>query len=772
MTGAGYVGLDLHRAARICSAGAGGQILLSQTARDLAEDGLPDGVGLRDLGEHRLKDLARPQRLFQLVATDLPADFSPLKSLDTFPNNLPIQLTSFVGREREKAEVKSLLSTTRLVTLTGTGGAGKTRLALQAAAEMLDEVKDGVWLVELAPLSEPVLVPRTVTAALGLPEPAGRPVIETLADYLRPRSVLLLLDNCEHLLTACAHLGATLLRACPRLQILATSREALDIEGETRYRVPSLSLPPAAALSLERLNEFESVRLFIERAAAALPSFVVTPQNAEAVAAVCQQLDGIPLAIELAAARVKVLSVPQIAERLGDRFRLLTGGSRTGLPQHQTLRAAMDWSYELLSEQERILFRRLSVFAGGWTLEAAESVCAGDSVEAPEILDLLAQVADKSLVMVETQGALAWYRLLETVRQYARDRLTEAGEAPAVRMRHRDWYLDLAERAERELRGPGQGVWLERLEREHDNLRAALEWSMAEHDGAHAGLRLAGALHWFWFVHGHWSEGRRWLDAALTRSTDAPASALLKALQGIAFLAYRQGHYRRATAVEEQGLAMSRQLGDRGSSALFLITSGLVALRQGDYGRATAQIEESLALSRQLEDKWLTSLALGNLGAVARHQHDYQQAEALYEQSLALSREIGDKRRIAYSLRNLGIVALHRGDDARARAFFIESLSLVKEFWDPYITEGCVEGLAALSGARGHHTRAARLLGASEALCETFGLRRAPPDQADHDRHVASARAALRDAAFTTAWAEGHAMTLEEVTKYAIAGDA
>ncbi len=772
VTEAGYVGMDVHRAARISAAAHGGQILLSDTTHALVVKDLPAGVSLRDLGQHRLKDLAHPHRLFQVLAADLPAEFPPIRSVYFLPNNLPRQLTSFVGREKEIAEIKRLLSTAALVTLTGSGGAGKTRLALQVAAEVMEHYPDGVWLAELAPISDPALVPKTVATSVGVPEQPLREMTDTLIDALRPKATLLVLDNCEHLMGACADLAAALLRACPQVRVLATSRERLGVTGETVWRIPSLSLPDARhPLPVEQLVLYEAVRLFVDRAAATTPQFALTSDNAPALAQVCQRLDGIPLAIELAAARAKVLSVRQIAERLGDRFRLLIGGSRTTLPRHQTLRAAMDWSYDLLSEQERILLRRLSIFAGGWTLEAAETVCVGDTVETPMVLDLLTQLVDKSLVMVETQSGVAWYRFLDTVRQYGRDRLTEAGETAGVRIRHRAWYLDLAERAEPELRGPGQSEWLEQLEREHDNLRAALESSVAEHDAAPVGLRLAGALYWFWFVHGHWSEGRRWLESVLARGGDVPAPALLKTLQGIAFLAYRQGDYKRAMAAQEQGLAASRDLGDRRSSALLLITAGLVALHQGDYGRANAQIEESLVLSRQLEDTWLISLGLGNLGAVARHQHDYPQAEALYEQSLAFSREVGDKRRIAYALRNLGIVALHRSDYERAQAFFMESLSLVKEFWDPYITEGCVNGLAALSAARGDHARAARLLGASAALCETFGLRRAPPDQADHERQVASTRSALGEIAFAAAWTEGRAMTLAESIDYATTGD-
>jgi len=465
----GYVGLDVHRAARIGSAGWGGQILLSQATHDAVTDNLPPGVSLRDLGEHRFKDLQRREQIFQLLHPDLPADFPPLRSLDALPNNLPRQLTSFIGREREMAEVKRLLTTTRLLTLTGSGGCGKTRLALQVAADLVEEFANGVWLVELAALTDPALVPQAVASALGVREEPGRPLLATLSDYLKAKRLLLLLDNCEHLVAACAYLAEALLRACPHLRILATSREALNIAGETVWRVPSLSLPDLLHLpSVEHLTQYEAVRLFIERALISRPDFVLTSQGAPSVAQVCHRLDGIPLAIELAAARVKVLSVEQIAARLDNRFRLLTSGSRTALPRQKTLRAAIDWSYDLLSETERMVLRRLSVFAGGWTLEAAEAICVGEGIEWHEVLDPLMQLVDKSLVMMEEQGGTVRYRLLETVRQYGRDKLPASGEADVVRGRHRDWYLALAERAEPELLGSNQAVWLERLETEHD----------------------------------------------------------------------------------------------------------------------------------------------------------------------------------------------------------------------------------------------------------------------------------------------------------------
>ena len=508
--GTGYVGIDVHRAARIAAAGHGGQILVSDVTHSLVARDLPEGVSLRDLGEHRFKDLIHTHHLFQVMATDLLADFPPIRSLDVLPNNLPRQLTSFIGREKEIAEVKRLFSTAYLVTLTGSGGAGKTRLALQVVADMVEGYPDGVWLAALAPIADPALVPKTVATAVGVPEQPGRDMTDTLLDALRPKALLLVLDNCEHLLAACRDLAAALLRTCPHLRILATSREGLGMPGETLWRVPSLSVPEDIRHPLppEELVLYDAVRLFVDRAVAITPSFAVTYETAPAVARVCQRLDGIPLAIELAAARVKVLAVEQIAARLDDRFRLLTGGSQLVLPRHQTLRGAIDWSYNLLLESERVLLRRLSVFAGGWTLEAAESVCAGGSVEAAAILDLLTSLVDKSLVLAETKRGEARYRLLETVRQYGNDRLQEAAELTDLQRWHFDWYLGLAERAEPELGGPHEDVWGERLEEEHANLRSALEWGMTQDVNGEPVLRLAGALGYFWNRRAHVSEGR------------------------------------------------------------------------------------------------------------------------------------------------------------------------------------------------------------------------------------------------------------------------
>ncbi len=768
----GYVGLDVHRAARICSAGHGGQILLSHAVEVLAARDLPPGVSLRDLGAHRLKDLRESERLFQVVHPDLRADFPFLKSLDARPNNLPIQLTSFIGREREIAEVKRLLDAARLVTLTGSGGAGKTRLALQVAADVVEGHQDGMWLAELAPIADPALVPKIVASALSIPEQPNRSMIETLIDALRPKTLLIILDNCEHLLAACADLAAALLRACSQVRILATSREGLGVPGETIWRVPSLSLPDIRHLPAYRdLVLYEAVRLFVDRATATAPAFTVTSENSPTIARVCHQLDGIPLAIELAASRVKVLAVEQIAARLDDRFRLLTGGSRTALPRHQTLRAAMDWSYDLLAPKERSVLRRLSVFAGGWSLEAAEAVCAGKRIKEAEVLDILTQLVDKSLVNADTLGGEVRYRMPETIRQYAQDRLAASGEAAEVRTRHRTWFLDLAERAEERMRGPEDTMWLNRLEVEHDNLRAALGRGGTEENDAETRVRLAAALRQFWDYHTHWGEGRKWLETAIAGSRDRKSTVRVRALYGEGRLAWRQGDDGRAMALHEESLALARELRDPNGIAMALMGRGLVTTWQGDLDTATALYEESLEISRKLEDKWLIALALAQMGWVARRKGDYANAVALCEESLAIFRTQGPKRWVAYALRATSHAVRLQGDLERAVGLYRESLALFGETGDKWVATECIEGLALIASAQGLSERAARLFGVAEAARETFGITMPRPERGDQEHFEKTAREGLGDEAFSAAWAEGRAMTLEQAIEYALKDD-
>jgi len=685
-------------------------------------------------------------------------------------HNLPAQLTSFVGREREKAEIKRLLSASRLVTLTGAGGAGKSRLAIEAAREMVDPSPDGVWLAELGPLSDPALVPRVVAAAAGLRDESERPPLEALAMHLRGKRLLLVLDNCEHLVETCARIVDLLLRSCPYLRVLATSREPLGIAGETTLRVPPLSVPaPGESPAPDRLYDYEAPLLFVQRAAAVSPDFAVTPRTAPALAEVCRRLDGIPLAIELAAARVKGLTVGQIAARLDDRFRLLTGGNRAALPRQQTLRATMDWSYHLLSDPERVLLRRLSVFAGGFSLEAAEEVGAGGGIESPRILETLLLLVDKSLIIADDRGDEARYRLLETVRQYGRERLGEAGETTKALRRHRDWYLRLVERADARLRGPEQASWLARLALEHDNLRAALKWGLADEGGAEAGLRLAAGLWWFHFVHGHWSEARTALNATLARAQEAPRNVVANALHVAAFFALRQGDLTRAWELAERGLALCRELDDRESSVWLLTWRGLVALRRGQYEEAERFFEEGVAVARDLQNPWFLGLVQAQLAILLRSRGECRRAVALHTECLALAKEAGDPLMIAYQLRNLGVDSLANREYNLAAEHYVHALRLCHEIGERWISEGCLEGLAAVASARGDYRRAARLFGAGEVFRALTGDSRSLVGDNSYNHHLAMTRSVLGEKDFGTVWAAGQAMTFDEAIEFALA---
>ena len=728
------------------------------------------------------------------------------------PGNLPAELYSFVGRERELAAVAGLLATARLLTLTGPGGVGKTRLALQAAAAVRARFPDGVWLVELAPLADAALVPQAVAAAVGVREAQGRPLRATLSDALRPQRLLLVLDNCEHLLAACARLADALLRACPAVRVLATSREALGIAGEVPYRVPSLALPdpdrppPAAALL-----HAPAVRLFVARARAAAPGFRLTDRNAAAVAQVCVRLDGIPLALELAAARMPVLSVERLLDRQEDRFRLLTGGARTALPRQQTLRAAVDWSYALLTAPERRLFAHLAVFAGGFTLEAAEAVGADAGFAAGEVLDLLTRLVDQSLVDVladESPDGTARHRLLETLRQYAEERLAATGEAAAARRRHAAYYLALAERAAPELEGPRQRAWLDRLEAEEDNLRQALRWSQAEGGSAAAGLRLGGALRVFWQLRGHLAEGRRWLAAVLAapreRASDRPRAA---ALFAAGMLAYLQGDHAAAHAALEQSLALCRELDDPAGGARALSFLAAVALRRSEPGaRALAEeavacaraagaphplamalfylgtaagrsapdaarthLAESLARFRAVGDGFWCSAALSAQAGRLRAAGDDAAARVTYEEALAIRRRLGERRGEAALLYNLAVLDQRAGDRPGARTKLTAALGRFQAVGDRHGAAWCLAGLAALAEAAGHPEQAARLLGAAEPHLMAEALPLHPPDAADRAGTLSRVRRRLGEPAFAAAWAAGQAMSLEQAVAAALA---
>jgi len=686
------------------------------------------------------------------------------------PNNLPIPLTSFVGRTREVAEVKRLLTSTRLLTLTGSGGCGKTRLALQVAAELLPDYAEGVWVADLAALSDPALVPHTVAAALAVSEQPGRPLTDALIDTLRPKSLLLLLDNCEHLLGACGQLADALLRRCPNLRILATSRERLGIDGELAYRVPSLSVPhPERLPSLEELTRFEAVSLFLERASFAHPEFRVTSRNLPAVVQVCRRLDGIPLAIELAAARVKALTAEQIAVRLDDRFGLLTDGSREAPPRHRTLLATMDWSYALLSTKEQALLRRLSVFAGTCTLEAVEAMCVGDGLESSEILNVLTQLLDKSLVQMEDREGEARYRLLETVRAYGRARLEEAGETDSSRQRHRNWYLALAERAAPELRGPNQIAWLERLEEDHANFRAALNWTRRHGGGDAAGLRLATALYEFWEIHGHFVEARTWLEDMLRLDQNAPPALRVRALNLTGHLAYTQGDPHRVLVLCEEARALAKATGDDSGYARALHYLGHAAEGIGDHRQGVELLRQSANIHRVAGSRLELARALHCLANALRFQGDFGKAAPLFEEALAIFQACADKRAIATTLHNLGYLALSQGDEGRAPRLFREGLALARELGDRRVLN-CLAGLAAVSAAA-RPQWATSLFGAVGALMAAAAVQLEPANRPIYDQQVAVTKRRLGERAFNAACAKGTAMTLEQAIAYALADE-
>jgi predicted ATPase/class 3 adenylate cyclase len=798
----GYVGLDVHRAARIGAAGHGGQVLVSRTTHDLIAGDPPDGISLRDLGEHRLKDMPGPEHLFQVVAAELTESFPALRVAPIATTELPRQLTTFVGRVAELESAREMLLAGRMLTLTGPGGVGKTRLAVELGGRLVDEHDGGVSFVELANLTDPGFVLNAIASALHLAEEPGRPLDETIVEHLHSRSLLLVLDNCEHVLAAAAQTAHLLLQATPNVRILATGREALAVPGEQVFPVPSLSLPALDTDDAGQVAESEAVRLFEDRARAGSPAFRVTEQNASTIAAICRQLDGIPLAIELAAARVRALPVDEIRARLSDRFRLLTGSGRVTVPRHQTLRATMDWSFDLLADEERALLRRLSVFVSGTTIEAAEAVCAGDLLDGPDVLELIGRLIDKSLVMVDVEGLAARYQLLETVRQYARERLIEAGEAAATMRRHRDWYVRVAETATQQLyRGQESPSDLARLDREHDDLRAALRWSLDEPGEEAAGLMLGSVLWRFWEIRGHISEGRAWLERIVTSSEGSESRQLADALAGLGVLTSMQGDYAAAAVFLEEALDLQRKRGDRQSIAHSLNNLANAVVLQGDYERALqlyrqshdvaaemgdfgarsfglmnladvearlgdhesarGHFEASLAAFRQSGDRWGEAFALDSFGTIALRSGDAVEARRLHEEALAISRDLQDYRSVARTLARLADVAMHLGNAPKAVEFLRLGLTLRRSLGDFSGIASVAEQLAwAVRPVDAH--AAARLLGTADALRDQIRAPLPPDLRGDHERIEQELRTELGAEVFERERGSGRSMTPED----------
>jgi predicted ATPase/class 3 adenylate cyclase len=772
-------GDGVNVAARLQALAEPGEIYVSASVREQIGEKLP--IAFVDRGEHNVKNIDRPVHVYRFekhrespgAVAESPKKTSQeagpddqvryQKVLALRRNNLPAQLTSFVGRSDIIAVITRQLIAKRLVTLTGVGGSGKTRLALMVAEQMVSRYKDGVWLVELAGLSDASLIPQAVVSALGISEQPGLSVTASVSEYLRAKSLLLVMDNCEHVLAACSELVDKILATCPSVSILATTRESLGITGEVIIRVPPLTMPETdSAVSQQALMEFEAPRLFLDRAFNVQPEFQVTNANAPEIASICRRLDGLPLAIELAAARVKVLSVSQICSRLDDQFRLLTGRSRAALGRHQTLIAVIDWSFKLLSDAERALLRRLSVFAGGWTLESAETICSCAEVEKSEVLDLIEHLVDKSLVIAQTQADEARYHLLETVRQYGQAKLVEVEEARETRDLHLEYFTALAERAEPFLQGAQSVIWSQRLEAENDNIRAALQWSLSG-GNSQIGLALAGALTYFWRSRGYVSEGSRWFEQLLSRTPEGSYFSRAKAYFGAGWLAWWKGADAKATELTEEALQTFRQLDDKWWIARSLQEIGFHSFARKEYARIELVTKEALALGRQLADKRVIGASLVQLAFLSEQVGDDTRAAQLFQECIAVRRQAGHKFGIANALRGLGRVSLRQGDHAGAAVCYMESLSLALEDGDFSIAAPSLEGLATLAITLGELARAARTIGAAEKLRAVIGVPPLAWERESYERSVETLSKGLSDEEFRSLRAEGGTMKIDQV---------
>jgi len=784
-----FYGPALNRAARVMSAAHGGQTLVTQAVAERVIERLPLATTLLDLGTVRLRDLASPERVYQLQHPSLRAQFPPLRSLEATPNNLVQQLNSFVGRERELAEVRALLSKTRLLTLLGMGGIGKSRLSVQLGAELMDEYPDGVWLAELAPLADPLLVPQALATVLGVKEEPGGNVTDALLRHARDKTLLVILDNCEHVVHACADLAKRLLQAGPGVRVLTSSRDVLQVAGETVYQVPTLSVPADEGASSEdhtlpparlaRLARHEAVRLFVDRATSVQPQWRLTAQNAGAVAQICRQLDGIPLALELAAARTRVLSVQVIAARLQDRFRLLVSGDQTVLPRQRTLRALIDWSYELLSETERVLFARLSVFAGGWTLEAAEAVCADQVLEpgtgrgtrlvtaldAGEVLELLAQLVQKSLVVMELGGER--YRMLETVRAYAAERLG-ANEARAdevsTRRRHVAHFLAVADEARSHLAGPESARWLSTLDAERENLLTAHAWCGSDPLCLEQGLQLVFLLKLYWHARGLLSLGYRVTVEALQRTSTADRTfARCRALCDAGQLGYHLGQYAQALGHLEESHAIALELGDPERLSAVLPPLGFVLEALGHRQRAISIYEAAVAVAGELGRQRQQAVALNALAQLHRAEGDLQRAEDLYHRALRQFDELGDQEGVAITRLNLAMLAITSGRSAAALSLLRQVHAVAAALGSKPVANSLVEVTAGLCAGRGDAATCARLFAAAEARAAATGIRRQPEDEAFLRPLVGRALGALGEPAFESHAAAGRAASDAEI---------
>src|SRR5438876_3958303 len=799
-------GSPVNRAARIMKAAHGGQILISQAVVDRVGDSLPPPVSLRDLGSVRLRDLATSEHVYQLIHPELRQDFPALRSLEATPNNLPQQVTSFIGRERELAEGKALLDTTRLLTLLGMGGLGKTRLSLQIGADVLEKFPDGVWFVDLAPIRDPLLVPSAVAQVLGVHEEPIKSLTQTLCAHIRERKLLLILDNCEHLMDACASLVDALLRGTPDLRILATSREALHIRGEQVYQVIPLALP-AHNSGTEGLLRSAAAQLFVERARLQKPGFLVSEREAPAIAELCARLEGIPLALELAAARLRSFSIEEINTRLQDRFKFLTVGDRVSVERHQTLRALVSWSYDLLASNEQVLLDRLSVFEGGFGFPAAEAVCGADPLVPQDIVDAVPSLVEKSLVMVNQSSEGSRYSLLETIREFARERLTARDDVAATAARHCDYYLGLAKAGRAKLKGPEQGEWTRRLEVELDNLRAAIALALAGGVDPVIAVKFEVALMNFRILRGYSTEGRNNIQLALA-IPGLPEIARGHALYVGGALATRRGDHAEAMTMLTECLALRRRLGDPRETAGTLSTLSIAHLQQGDVVKARECAEEALGTFREMGEQLGEDLGLLHLGEICMQLADEGTAQEHFERCLTIARSIKHQEMECECERNLGEIALGAGNLQAAQSRFARSLKVCRDAEDKRneaialwclaktdIVSGdhdsarkrlaealgpfralemraealdCLEDCAVLLQAVGESDGAVRLQAAASAARGALALPRSPSREARRKENIAAARATISETAFNAAWSDGSGWTLDESIEHAL----
>jgi predicted ATPase/class 3 adenylate cyclase len=731
-----FYGPAVNRAARIMSAAHGGQVLVSGAVAERVQGRLPQNVVLRDLGAVRLRDLGSPEHVFQVIHPALRKDFPPLRSMATTPNNLAQQLNSFVGRDRDMAQVQQLLASSRLLTLLGMGGLGKSRLSVQVAAVVLDNYPDGVWFVELASLVDPQLVPQAVASVLGVKEEPGGTVTDALVRFVRDRQLLIVLDNCEHVVQACAVLAKRLLEAGSKVQVVASSRDSLRIAGEIVFAVAPLPAPVKdETTSIDALMAIDSVRLFIDRAKAIQPGFRLDENSVRAVAEICRRLDGIPLAIELAAARVRTMSVEQIAARLDDRFRLLSRGDRTALPRQQTLRALIDWSHDLLDAKERVIFRRLAVFAGGWTIEAAEAVACGGEVTDADVLDLLSELVEKSLVVIDAEGGR--YRMLDTVRQYALESLQTSPDEAATRERHLGFYVGYVESAHPHLLGSQQGAWMRRLDVESENIFSAHQWCDKSPSGAESDVRLISALKYYWLNRGLLGHGYSIAKDAIGRKGLADlAERHARGLVDTGTIATFIGRYAEAREHFERGLQIARRLQDSELHFVVLQYLGEVEFSTGNRQQALMHAEEAEALARSAEKPRMLAAALNARGQLLRVMGEFQAARLKYEEALKLFRELSDDENIVVAVLNLAITAVLTHESKEAHLHLREALRIQREIGSQAAGQAILEIAAGLAAETGDWMTATEFVNAAEAQAARSGLRRDPADQAFVDSTV------------------------------------